>query len=213
MLGAEFFYLCGLFRLINNIYKIGGREMRNQKTKNMIINAILLGIGLVLNSIIPAFGLPITPDLPLAMLFIIMVLNREDYATCLIAGIITGIFTALTTKFPGGQVPNFLDKLITVNVMFIFMRAMFITAPISKISGIKRDMIVLGIMLIVGTCISGTIFISIAKIMVGLPGGASFVALFIAAVLPAMVVNPIFGIFLYKVILTALVRGQFRNVK
>lgn len=36
-----------------------------------------------------------------------------DNKTCLISAIITGILTALTTKFPGGQTPNLLDKINT----------------------------------------------------------------------------------------------------
>ena len=174
--------------------------MRSQKTKKMIINAILLAVGLVLNMVMPAIGLPITPDLPLAMMCIILILNKNDYKTCLIAGIITGVFTALTTKFPGGQIPNAVDKIVTVNVMFILMKSMFNIASIKKMAAEKANMIVLGVMLPVGTAISGTVFIYLAKIMVGLPGGATFVALFLAAVAPAIVINFIFGLFLYKII-------------
>lgn len=87
-------------------------------TKRMTTNAILIAIGVILHQITPLIGVPMQPDFALAMLFIIMIFN-EDYKTTLIAGIVIGIFTALTTKTPGGQIPNILDKLITCNVMYL----------------------------------------------------------------------------------------------
>ena len=78
-------------------------------TKKMIIDAILIAIGVVLHVLAPSIGLPMQPDFALAMLFIIMLLNK-DYKTTLFTGIILGIFTALTTKSPGGQLPNIIDK-------------------------------------------------------------------------------------------------------
>ena len=73
---------------------------RNLNTKKMVINALLLAIGAILHQITPALGLPMQPDFALAMLFIIMIINNNDYKITLISAIITGIFTALTTKFP-----------------------------------------------------------------------------------------------------------------
>ena len=92
---------------------------RNLNTKKMVMNALLLAIGAILHQITPALGLPMQPDFALAMLFIIMIINDNDYKTSLICAIITGVFTALTTKFPGGQLPNIIDKIVTVNVMFL----------------------------------------------------------------------------------------------
>ena len=81
-------------------------------TRKMVLNALLLGIGLVLHQIEPTiFG--IKPDMTLIMLFTIMILNKDDYKTCLVCGIIAGIFAGITTSFPGGQVPNVIDKFIT----------------------------------------------------------------------------------------------------
>ncbi len=37
-------------------------KMESSKTKKMILNAILLGIGLILHQIFPALGAGITPD-------------------------------------------------------------------------------------------------------------------------------------------------------
>lgn len=103
-----------------NLSKKGEICMRNiEKTKKMIINALLLGIGAILHQITPALGLPMQPDFTLIMLFIIMMVNKDNYKTCLISGIITGIFTAMTTKFPGGQLPNVVDKIFTAFIVFL----------------------------------------------------------------------------------------------
>ena len=64
------------------------------KTKKMILNAILIAIGVILHIAAPSIGLPAQPDFAVAMLFIIMVLNK-DYKTTIIAGIIMGIFRIL----------------------------------------------------------------------------------------------------------------------
>ena len=69
---------------------------RNLNTKKMVMNALLLAIGAILHQITPALGLPMQPDFALAMLFIIMIINDNDYKTSLICAIITGVFTALT---------------------------------------------------------------------------------------------------------------------
>ena len=167
-------------------------------TKKMIINAILLAIGALLHQITPALGLPMQPDFALAMLIIIVLMN-EDYKTALIAGIITGIFTALTTKFPGGQLPNVVDKLVTVNIVY------FILLPLRD--KVKPN-IKMAIVLLLGTLISGVTFLGSAAVMVGLP--ASFNALFVAVVLPATVINVIAGTILYNTINLALRRGSIK---
>lgn len=167
-------------------------------TKKMIINAILLAVGALLHQITPALGLPMQPDFALAMLIIIVLMN-EDYKTALIAGIITGIFTALTTKFPGGQLPNIVDKLVTVNIVY------FILLPLRD--KVKAN-VKMAIVLLLGTLISGVTFLGSAAVMVGLP--ASFNALFVAVVLPATVINVIAGTILYNTINLALRRGSIK---
>ena len=87
-------------------------------TQKLVVNALLLAIGAMLHQLTPALGLPMQPDFALAMLFIIMILNKDDYKTSLVAGIITGIFTSMTTKFPGGQIPNVIDKIVTMNFAY-----------------------------------------------------------------------------------------------
>lgn len=96
---------------------------KNMNVKKMILNAILIAIGALLHQITPALGLPMQPDFAISMLFIIILINK-DYNTTLISSIIMGIITALTTKFPGGQLPNIIDKLITAHVIYFMFKIM-----------------------------------------------------------------------------------------
>lgn len=182
--------------------------MKDKNTKNMIITALLLGIGAILHQLTPALGLPMQPDFALAMLFIIVILNRYTYKTCLVAGIITGIFTAMTTKFPGGQLPNVIDKFVTVN--FVFLIGMLINKfkSIKNMSEEKRRIIEALIIFPIGTLISGVIFLGSASIIVGLP--ASFNVLFLTVVLPATVINLIGGLVLFKIIIISMSRVTLR---
>lgn len=158
-------------------------------TKKMVTNSILVAIGVILHQMTPLLGVPMQPDFALAMLFIIMIFNK-DYKTTLISGIVIGIFTALTTKTPGGQIPNVLDKLITCNVMY------FILLPLrDRISKIKQ----ISVLLSLGTLVSGTTFLVALATIAGLPGGASFKTLFVAIVIPTMVLNIIIGLIIYKI--------------
>lgn len=158
-------------------------------TKRMTTNAILIAIGVILHQITPLIGVPMQPDFALAMLFIIMIFN-EDYKTALISGIVIGIFTALTTKTPGGQIPNILDKLITCNVMYLILM------PLRNRIGKAKQIILL---LSLGTLISGTTFLVALATFAGLPGGASFKALFMTIVIPTIVLNLIIGLVIYKI--------------
>ncbi|MBQ6819745.1 MAG: tryptophan transporter [Clostridium sp.] len=161
-------------------------------TKKMILNAILIAIGALLHQITPALGLPMQPDFAVAILFIIILINK-DYKTTILVSIIIGIITALTTKFPVGQLPNIIDKLVSGHVIYITF----------KIMGDKfSDNIKIVFGLVFGTLISGLSFLGSAFLISGLPGG--FISLFLVAVLPATILNGIIGPVLYKAILTAL---------
>ena len=84
----------------------------NTNTRRLTLNAILLAMGLVLHQITPPI-FTIKPDTTLIMLFTLMVINRDSYKTCLVAGIVAGIFAGMTSAFPGGQIPNVIDKFLT----------------------------------------------------------------------------------------------------
>ena len=167
-------------------------------TRKLTINAILLAVWALLHQITPAIGLPMQPDFSLVMLFIIMLINKDDYKTSIISAIITGVFTALTTKFPGGQIPNVIDKIVTANVVYLIIFGINKIKLINNLSEKKRKSIVLALVFPIGTLISGTIFLLAAQFIVGLP--APFIALFLTVVLPATAINLIAGLFLYKVV-------------
>lgn len=159
-------------------------------TKRMITNAILIAIGAILHQVTPLLGVPMQPDFSLAMLFIIMVYNK-DYKTTVICGLIVGIFAALTSKTPGGQIPNILDKFITCNIMY------FVLIPLrEKISRTKQMILLLP----VGTLLSGTTFLTALMLLAGLPGGQSFTTLFIGIVIPTVILNVIIGLALFKIV-------------
>lgn len=165
---------------------------KNMNVKKMILNAILIAIGALLHQITPALGLPMQPDFAISMLFIIILINK-DYKTTLISSIIMGIITALTTKFPGGQLPNIIDKLITAHVIYFMFKVMG-----NKVS----DNIKIISALSFGTIVSGLTFLLSDSIIVGLPG--SFLTLVTVVVLPATIMNIILGTILYKSIGVAL---------
>lgn len=179
-------------------------------TKKLTLNAILLAMGLLIHQLTPAIGLPMQPDISLAMMFIIMILNKDDYKICLVAGIVTGIFAALTTKFPGGQIPNIFDKTITINIMFMIMYIIYKLPFMKNLSSKKQDLIALTIIFPVGTIVSGTLFLLIAQAIVGLPGG-SFTALFMVAVAPAILINLIAGMLLFKVVNMSIRRVSYQG--
>ena len=193
------------FKTHNYYLNSGGIKMKtNMNTKKMVINALLLAIGAILHQITPALGLPMQPDFALAMLFIIMLINNNDYKTSLISAIITGVFTALTTKFPGGQLPNIIDKLITVNLMYIILLTVNkILEYININNNIKQNLLVI-ISFPLGTLISGTAFLMSAQYIVGLP--AKFSILFVTTVIPALLINTIGGFILYQAINVSLKR-------
>ena len=171
--------------------------MKN-KTRQLTVNAILLAVGLLLHQITPAIGLPIQPDMSLIMLFTLMIMNKKEYKTIFICALVIGIFSALTTKFPGGQIPNIIDKVVTANIVFVLMYIIYNIPFINKLDEKKQDFIVSVFILPIGTLISGSVFLLSASILVGLPG--SFYALFLVAVAPAILINLVVGVFVNKIV-------------
>lgn len=168
--------------------------------KKMIINSILLAIGAILHQIVPPILFGMKPDVSLAMLFIIIILNK-DYKTCLASGIVAGILAAATTTFPGGQFANIIDKLITTNVMFLVLKPFR-----DKLSNQIKVVFTTAM----GTIVSGSSFLTVVILTVGL--GGSFKALFLSVVLPAAVVNTIVGVCLFNIINTAVKRGAVKEI-
>ena len=153
------------------------------KTKQLVINSLLLAVGFILHYVTPAIGLPMQIDFSLITLILIINLNKNSFSTCLASGVATGIFAGLTTKFPLGIIPNIIDKITTAIFVYLLIKLLDKTTLHSRIKAIVVNA--------VGTLVSGVVFLVSALLLVGLP--APFSVLFITVVIPAIVVNTVIG--------------------
>ena len=160
----------------------GGERMKTT-TKQLVTNALLLAVGFILHAVTPVLGLPMQPDFSLITLILIVVLNKNNFGSCIAAGIATGIFSGVTSKFPLGFIPNIIDKITTAIFVYLLIKLLDKTALHSKIKAIVVNA--------VGTLVSGTVFLASALLLTGLP--APFSVLFTTVVIPATIVNTIAG--------------------
>ena len=160
----------------------GGERMKTT-TKQLVTNALLLAVGFILHAVTPVLGLQMQPDFSLITLVLVITLNKNNFGSCIAAGIATGIFSGVTSKFPMGLIPNIIDKIITTIVVYLLIRLLDKTVLSSKVKAVVTNA--------VGTLISGTVFLVSALLLVGLP--APFTVLFVTVVVPAVVVNTIAG--------------------
>jgi hypothetical protein len=168
-------------------------------TKNLVVLSLLAGIGVVLHTVMPAF-LTIKPDMMLAMMFLGIILIPEIKSVLLLS-IVTGGLSALTTGFPGGQLPNIIDKPITALVFF----GLFLV-----LRQYRNSIISVAVLTAIGTLVSGSVFLGAAYYIVGLP--SSFTALFAAGVLPAIALNTIIMVILYPVALSVVKRTKTSSI-
>nr|WP_295971174.1 tryptophan transporter [uncultured Bacillus sp.] len=166
------------------------------KTKKLVVLALLVGIGAVLHTVIPGLFLGMKPDMMLTMMFLGIILF-PDKKSVLLLGLATGIISALTTTFPAGQLPNIIDKLVT---SFLFFALLLV------LKKYNHSIISIAVLTVIGTIISGTVFLGSALLIAELPG--PFAALFASVVLPAAVVNTIVMIVLYPVAASILKRTK-----
>ncbi|MGL5977949.1 MAG: tryptophan transporter [Erysipelotrichaceae bacterium] len=153
-------------------------------TKTMAINAILIAVGAILHYLTPTFGLAMQPDLLLLILIWLVVLNQKNYQTSLSSALVCGLFAALSTKFPGGQLPNIIDKLVSMQLIYVCVRL-----TIKR----RQDVLVhLRWITPLVTLFSGTIFLLFAALLVGLPAG--FSPLWLSVVLPTAILNGVIGL-------------------
>lgn len=174
--------------------------------KKIILASLFIAIGFMLTLITPPIFLGMRPDFLLAMMFITILLN-DDYKMTLLVGGVVGILTAATTTFPGGQVANIVDKLITCQFVFLAFR-------LTK-GKIKNQLRVI-IISLTGTLLSGAVFLTTAALLFGLPGGKSLTVLIMAVVVPAAIINTVLSAILYNTVVIALKRtslyGKIFNI-
>ena len=152
------------------------------KTKQLVINSLLLAVGFILHYVTPAIG-SMQIDFSLITLILIINLNKNSLGTCIASGVATGIFAGITSKFPFGLVPNIVDKLVTTIFVYLLIKLLDKTALHSKIKAIVVNA--------VATLISGVVFLASALLITGLP--APFFVLFTTVVIPAIAVNTVIG--------------------
>ncbi len=157
-----------------------------------ILTALLLAIGYILHQIVPGIAGGMKFDLMLAVIFVSIFINH-DFKNIMLTALIGGFITAMTTTFPGGQIPNLIDKMITCILVFFMI----------KIAGkFKENQLVIGAISFLGTLISGTVFLSSALFIVGLP--APFKGLFFGIVLPTAVTNMFATLLIYNAVKVAI---------
>jgi hypothetical protein len=113
----------------------------------------------------------------------------DSYREVLAVSLVAGVLSAMTTTFPGGQVANIVDKLITGALVYALFKALD-----GKVNNTAR----LCILAFVGTIASGSIFLMTGLAISGVP--LSFMDLFTAIVLPTAALNTVFTVFLEKII-------------
>ncbi|RVU55164.1 tryptophan transporter [Anaerosphaera multitolerans] len=161
------------------------------KTKNLVTASVLLAIGAVLHLIVPGFVAGMKPDFILVTMFFAILLNLDFFSTITI-GVVAGILGAVTTTFPGGQIANVVDKILTSIFVFGLLK---LFAGKDNITTIK-----IMILTVIGTLFSGFIFLSTALIISGLPGSTTFSAMILAVVIPAAILNALLSTIIYKTI-------------
>ncbi|WP_066497126.1 tryptophan transporter [Abyssisolibacter fermentans] len=153
-----------------------------------IFTALLLAVGLILHQITPGVLGSMKFDLMLSFIFVAIFIN-PTLNNCILTAFIGGLFTSLTTTFPGGQIPNVIDKIVTCFVVLILIK-LAQKVSLNKIS--------IGIISFIGTIVSGSVFLYSALLIVGLP--APFKALFLGIVLPTSISNVVITLVIYNVV-------------
>ncbi|MGE5676887.1 MAG: tryptophan transporter [Pseudomonadota bacterium] len=155
--------------------------------KNITI-ALLLAIGYIMHQIVPGTIGNMKFDLMLSFIFVALFISR-DFKSAMLTALLGGFITALTTTFPGGQIPNIIDKLVTCVSVYVMMRLT---------QNLKFKQAANGVIAFVGTIISGTTFLYSALLLAGLP--APFMVLFVGIVLPTAVTNIFVTLVVYNTV-------------
>ncbi|WP_088007805.1 tryptophan transporter [Indiicoccus explosivorum] len=168
-------------------------------TKSLVLMALLVSTGAALYVVIPGFNGGMKPDFMLTMMFVGILLFPYAKHVFLLAAT-TGILSGLFSTFPGGFLPNIVDKLITA---FIFLLAVqLLKKYASRLPAVIS-------LTAAGTLLSGTIFLSAAILLIG--AEIPFLPLVLTVVLPAMVLNAIAIGFIYPIIMTLVKRSKFET--
>lgn len=170
-------------------------------TKNLVLMALLIAVGAALYLVIPGYNGGMKPDFMLTMMFIGIFLF-PDVRSVLLLGVTTGVISGIFSTFPGGFIPNIIDKLITAFVIY---------AVIIGIKKLSSHLVGATVIAGLGTMLSGSIFLSIAIFILGVD--LPFGALFLTVVLPAVALNSIAFFIIYPLVINLLKRtSSYRSV-
>lgn len=158
------------------------------KLKDRILVTLLLTMGLLLHYITPAMFLGMKVDF-LLIFIIISIILFPRFDNYLLVAILGGLFSAMSSTFPGGQIANIIDKLVSTYLILIMVK-------LAKKQLDKK--LIIAIVGFLGTMASGTIFLASSKFILGLEGiGMSLVYM---VVLPAALINGLVVAFLYPLV-------------
>ena len=152
------------------------------KTRNLTISAIFMALGLVMHFLVPPIFGGVKPDFLLSMMFISLII-AGDIKEAILIGVAGGIMSALTTSFPGGQIPNFIEKIIVAVTIF------FLIQKFGKSLNKYQTVFIYAL----GTLLSGVLFLLLA---LGITKQMNLFIPSLPVVLVAMVINSIFGLIL-----------------
>ncbi|MDF2592452.1 MAG: trpP, partial [Clostridia bacterium] len=156
-----------------------------------ILTALLIAMGYILHQVVPGTIGSMKLDIMLAFIFVSLLVNR-DFKSMILTALLSGSITALTTTFPGGQIPNMIDKMVTCFTVYLLIKLF---------DRFKSKQITVGIIAFAGTVISGSVFLYSALALVGLP--APFPVLFVGIVLPTAFANIFVTLIAYNAARTA----------
>jgi len=168
-------------------------------TKNLVLMALLVGVGAALYVAIPGINGGMKPDFMLTMMFVGILLFPDKKSVFLLA-VSTGVISGLFSTFPSVFIPNIVDKFITA---FAFFGLLILLKSLSK------KLPVTAALAAVGTFISGTVFLSVAIFLLGVE--MSFVLLFTTVVLPAVAINVVAFVIIYPIITGIVKRSKFET--
>lgn len=164
------------------------REMSIMNFKKNIFTALLLAVGFILHQITPGILGGMKFDFLLIFILISILLNNT-FKNAVLTGMLGGLLSAMTTTFPGGQIPNIIDKMVTCIIMFLIIKLL---------SKFKLNIFIVALIGALGTFISGTTFLLSALVITGLP--VPFWGLFIAIVIPTTIINGIGTVFVFSIV-------------
>lgn len=170
-------------------------------TKNLVLMALLVGVGAALYVVTPGLVQGMKPDFMLTMMFIGILLFPTVKETFLLS-LATGVLSGLFTTFPAGFIPNVIDKFVTG---FVFLMIVLVANKLAKKVAVQAVFVGLG------TVLSGSIFLSVALFVFGADVGATFVVLFVGVVLPAIAFNVIAFLIIYPIITNLVKRSKFET--